>query len=182
MMKRLRFVVIISLTMLLVMVVACCSKHKTEQIKKVNEDLKARIDSAKMLAYTDKTYNVTVSYPDFFQDSDTTENGTARFNYPDNIKKEISLVMFVEPNVDGWNVKEAVKHLSDSLNHCVKEGDNYFIMSGQLKGNSQALFLEKCFLIDNHWVDYTLYYYPRHKKAIGRLADLLMVWEPTVKR
>lgn len=144
--------------------------------------LKVRIDSAKMIEYTDKTYNVTVFYPDFFQDSDTTENGTARFNYPDDINREISLIMFVEPNVDGWSVKEAVKHLSDSLNHCVKEGDNYFIMSGQLDGSAQFLFLEKCFLIDNKWVDYTLYYHSQHKEAIGRLVDLLMAWEPNGRK
>ena len=141
------------------------------------QQLKRQIDSVKIITYLDKTYNVIISYPDIFVATDTTP-GTARFRFPNDSVNEIALTMFVEPNIEGWNIKEAVQHLSDSLNTCIEEGKNYFIMTGKFSDNPSALFIEKCFLIDGNWIDYTLYYVSYYEEATERLADLVKKWEP----
>jgi hypothetical protein len=76
------------------------------------QQLKQRIESAKMKTYWDADYNVEVSYPDFFVVCDTAELGTARFYYPSEQEQEISLKMFVEPNVEGWNTKRMESYVS----------------------------------------------------------------------
>lgn len=136
-----------------------------------------RIDSAKMKTYTDRVYGVNVQYPAFFNVMDTMEAGSARFSYPD---KEIGirLSMFVEPNVDGWTVKEAVKHLTDSMTFCVKEGKDFFILEGTITQESSGAYLEKCFLLGDKWIDYTLFYGAEYENALERLKEMIREWHP----
>ena len=155
-----------------------CSWISPENVRfRAVQQLKRQIGSAKMITYLDQAYNVRISYPDFFVVTDTTP-GTARFRFPNDSVNEIALTMFVEPNIEGWNIKEAVLHLTDSLNTCIEEGKDYFIMTGEFSDNPRALFLEKCFLIDGNWIDYTLYYVSYYDEAIERLANLVKEWEP----
>lgn len=139
--------------------------------------LKERVDTARMITYVDSTYNVGLCYPSFFVIVDT-EPGTARFRYPSDSVNEIALTMFVEPNVEGWNIKDAVEHLTDSNCTCAKQGDDYYMMSGMFSDNPLALFYEKCFLIDGKWVNLTLYYLAEYETAIGRLIDSVKCWNP----
>jgi hypothetical protein len=145
------------------------------------QQLKQRIESAKMKTYWDADYNVEVCYPDFFVVCDTAKLGTARFYYPSEQEQEISLKMFVEPNVEGWNIHEAVEHLSDPQNICQEEGDDYFIMTGQISKEPGALFIEKCYLVNGMWIDFTLYYLAEDEIAIGRLKDMVKNWTPRLR-
>ena len=142
--------------------------------------IKHRIDTTEMKTYTDKVYGVKVQYPAFFNVLDTMEAGTARFSYPD---KEIGvrLSMFAEPNVEGWTVKEAVKHLTDSLTFCVKEGKDFFILKGTIGQESSGAYLEKCFLSGDNWIDYTLFYGTEYENAIERLKEMIRKWHPELK-
>ena len=139
--------------------------------------LKYRIDTAKMETYTDKVYGVKVQYPAFFNVMDTTEAGTARFSYPD---KEIvvRLSMFVEPNVEGWTIEEAVNNMTDSYTRCVAKGKDFFIMQGTTPNATVGAYLEKCFLLDNKWIDYTLFYDTHYGIALERLMALIWDWHP----
>ena len=96
-------------------------------------DLKSQMDTAKILTYVDKTCNVSVPYPSFFEVSDTSEAGTARFCYPNIMDRKITLTMFVETNVEGWSIKDAVEHLSDSTTTCLDSNKYFFIMVGKRK-------------------------------------------------
>ena len=148
------------------------------EMKSEPYELKQRIDSAVMKTYRDADYHVEISYPDFFAVCDTTEDGTARFYYPSNQEQRIALKMFVEPNVEGWNIHEAIKNLSNSNNVCQEEGEDYYIMSGQLDQDPRARFFEKCYLINGMWINYTVYYLAEDKDAIGRLIDTVKEWNP----
>ena len=155
-----------------------CSWTSPENVQfRAVQKLKHQIDTTKMITYLDKAYNVRISYPELFVATDTTP-GTARFRFPNDSVNEIALTMLVEPNIEGWNIKEAVQNLSDSLNVCIEEGKDYFIMTGKFSDNPCALFLEKCFLIDDNWIDYTLYYASDYEEAIERLANLVKEWKP----
>ena len=172
------------------LLMSCNSKSKTSTPKVVEEKniiqlFKEQIDTAEMRTYVDKDYNVEVSYPSFFAVCDTTENGTARFYFPNKQKGAVALIMFVEHNVDGWNIHEAVENLSDSLNICREEGKNYYLMTGSVDESSRIFFVEKCFLIDNKWYNYTLFYPAEFGGVMGRLRDTVKNWTPqpsTVKR
>ena len=139
--------------------------------------LKQMIDAAVMKTYTDGEYQVKVSYPDFFVMT-TAEPGTARFNYADEQKHVISMVMFVEPNVEGWSVAEAVKQIADFDNICEKQGKDYYIMSVQLSADPRACFYEKCYLMNGNWVDYAVYYLAEDKEAVERLIKTVKDWNP----
>ena len=140
--------------------------------------LKQRIDSAVMKTYLDTDYLVEVSYPDFFVVCDTVEEGTARIYYPSKQEQRIALMMFVEPNVEGWIIHEAIKNLSNSNNVCQEEGEDYYIMSGQIDQEPRARFFEKCYLLNGLWINYTVYYFAEDKDAIGRLIDTVKEWYP----
>lgn len=137
-----------------------------------------RLKSADIRTYMDKDYNIEVSYPAFFAVCDTSEDGTARFYYPNEHIRNISLIMFVEPNIEGWTIHEAIGHLADSLNICKEEGTDYYIMEGRVNNDVRAQFYEKCYLLDGMWVNYTLYYAIEYKSAIGRLFDIVKEWSP----
>jgi hypothetical protein len=179
-MKKLAFLILILLC--LGWAVSCPSQREeeredTESTLSPEVDLKNLIERAEMKTYRDADYDVEVCYPDFFVVCDTAEDGTARFYYPNENKKEISLIMFVEPNIEGWNIHEAVENLSDSMNICLEEGEDYFIFSSQSIGTRMCI-LEKCFLIDDQWIDYTLYYHLKYSNDIGRLVDMVKEWNP----
>jgi hypothetical protein len=141
------------------------------------DNVKEKLESPKMLTYIDKTYGVKVQYPDFFDASDTTEPGTARFHYINGNRRDISLVMFVEPNIKCWNIADAISNLSDSTTICMESTEDYYIMLGKLD-NGRGSYVEKCFLIDNTWVNYTLYYKPQYEEMMGKLKEMIMKWEP----
>lgn len=141
------------------------------------KQLKKRIDSAEMKTYYDNKYDVVVYYPDFFVITDSMP-GTARFRYPGDSVTTVALTMFVEPNIEEWNIEEAVYNLSDSANVCKKVGENFFIISGKFSDAPLAHYLEKCFLIDGNWIDYTLYYDAYNESAIERLYNMLLEWNP----
>lgn len=172
-MKRLFFTVYI-----IICCISCDRPSMAVRTDNSPQQLKQRIDSAEMKSYWDKTNDVEVFYPDFFNCADTTEVGTARFHFPSEKEKELSLVYFVEPNVDGWSIHEAVENLSDSVNICEQEGKDFFIMSGQFSQEPRGLFLEKCYLIGGKWFNYTLYYLSSHESSIGRLLDMVKEWNP----
>ena len=156
------------------------AETETEALTKTQGEasgLKQLIDAAVMKTYTDGEYQVKVSYPDFFVMT-TAEPGTARFNYADEQHHHISMVMFVEPNVEGWSVAEAVKQIADFDNICEKQGKDYYIMSGQLSADPRACFYEKCYLMNGNWVDYAVYYLAEDKEAVGRLIKTVKDWNP----
>lgn len=142
----------------------------------VSTSFKDSIDCAQMLIYTDKTFHVTVPYPDFFDASDTTEPGTARFYYPNKKDSKVRLTMFVESNVEGWNIKEAVHHLSDSATRCLVSGEDYFILCGKM--NASSSYIEKCYLVDDVWIDYAVYYNNKYEEDVRRLMEMIMKWNP----
>ena len=139
--------------------------------------LKEQIDAAKMRTYRDGENRVEVYYPDFFVVG-TAEPGTARFHYPDQQEHQISLVMFVEPNVEEWSISDAVKQLSDANNVCEEEGKDYYIISGRMAEEPNIRFCEKCYLMNGKWVDYSVYYLAEDKEAVGRLIELVKDWNP----
>ena len=141
----------------------------------VSETFRDSIDCAQMLTYTDKTFHVTVSYPDFFDASDTTKPGTARFYYPNKKDRKVTLTMFIEPNKEGWNIKEAVNHLSDSATICMEYDSNFFTMFGKMEFGS---YIEKCYLVNDVWIDYAVYYDKEHEEDVGRLMEMIMKWNP----
>ena len=175
-MKKLLLILIVLFCVLTYLSISNTST-KNVALSNATQQLKQRIDSAKMISYVDKAFNVQISYPDFFAVCDTFP-GTARFSYLNDSVNDIKMVLFVEPNVEGWDIAEAVGHLSDSVNVCMSQGDDYFIMSGRLSESPSVLFLEKCFLIDGNWVDYTIYYNSSHEKVTGRLLDTVIKWNP----
>ena len=179
-MKRSNYIILALIAFVLTLE-SCNSGNQSGQMEVLDNDspeLKKKIDSARMLTYTDKTYDVTIPYPGFFDASDTTEAGSAHICYPSINDRKIALVMFVEPNIEGWNIKEAVEHLSDSANVCLVEEKDFFIMEGKLDKKGHSLFLEKCYLMDDKWIDYTVYYRAEHKNAVGRLLDMVKEWKP----
>ena len=151
-----------------------------ESPSKEEKDLKSPMDTAKILTYVDKTYNVSVPYPSFFVATDTCEAGTARFCYPSNLVRKMTLTMFVEPNVEGWTIKDAVEHLSDSTTTCMDSNEYFFIMYGKGKNGNRVCYVEKCFLVNDFWIDYTLFYRPEYeeKDGIEKLMAMVMKWEP----
>ena len=154
-----------------------------ESLPKEEQDLKSPMDTAKILTYIDKTYNVRVPYPSFFEVTDTSEAGTARFCYPNIMERKITLSMFVEPNVEGWTIKDAVDHLSDSTTTCMDSNEYFFIMYGKGKNGNRVCYVEKCFLVNDYWIDYTLFYRPEYeeKDGIEQLMTMVMKWEPFEK-
>jgi hypothetical protein len=148
-----------------------------EESPEVAPGLKEQIDAAKMRTYRDGENRVEVSYPDFFVVG-TAEPGTARFHYPDQQEHQISMVMFVEPNVEEWSISDAVKNLSDANNVCEEEGKDYYIISGRMAEEPNIRFCEKCYLMNGKWVDYSVYYLAADKEAVGRLIETVKQWNP----
>jgi hypothetical protein len=165
----------------------CCPNKSVDETSMVEEspskeeqDLKSPMDTAKILTYVDKTYNVRVPYPSYFVATDTSEAGTARFCYPGNLVRKMTLTMFVEPNVEGWTIKDAVEHLSDSTTICMDSNESFFIMYGKGENDSRDCYVEKCFLVNDYWIDYTLFYRPECEERDGmeKLMAMVMKWEP----
>ena len=165
----------------------CCPNKSVDETSKAEEslsieegDLKAQMDTAKILTYVDKTYNVSVPYPCFFEVFDTSRAGTAKFCYPNIMERKIALTMFVEPNVEGWTIKDAVEQLSDSTTTCMDSNEYFFIMYGKGGNDSRGCYVEKCFLVNDYWIDYTLFYRPEYeeKDGIEKLMAMVMKWEP----
>ena len=160
----------------LLMLVSCQQSGKVS-VQDTKLQLKERLDSAEWNTFVDKTYQVGVIYPDFFK-ADTTEAGTARFYYLDGNEKAVCLTMFVEPNVEGWNIERATLELTDSCSTCLEKGKDYFIMEGTFKEDPNCLFFEKCYLIGDKWVDLAVYYRVRYRDDIGKLFEIIKCWNP----
>ncbi len=140
------------------------------------EALKGRIDSAVMRTFVDEGTGAYVLYPDFFE-ADTMDEATGRFTYEDDATGSFwKLVMFVEPNVDGWDIQEAVDTLCDSNTTLVEQGDDFYLLSGRMKRHRNTYFLEKCFLINNLWYNCTIYYDVRCERAAERLIEMVRKW------
>ena len=77
-------------------------------------------------------------------------------------------------------IKDAVEHLSDSTTICMDSDENFFIMYGKENGGNRSCYMEKCFLVNDYWLDYTLFYRPEYegKDGMERLMALVMKWEP----
>ena len=171
------------------LIIACCfigillcfSSCKNNSSTKTNNapkatSLKDRINSAQEKTYHDKVYNVTVPYLDFFN-ADTTEAGAARFEYKFE-KAYIRLVMFVEPNIEGWNIKEAVDNLAVDSERCLEETDKFFIMTGEMYEAPGYSCVEKCFLVADKWIDFTVYYPTDKADDVERLVKMVKNWNP----
>ena len=140
-------------------------------------ELKKKMEKGEMKTYIDTTYNVAVPYPDFFEVA-TLEPGTARFFYRVGDEKAVAIVMFVEPNIEGWTIQEAAVNLSDSANFCIGVGENFFLMSSTKYVDPDHPFFEKCFLIDGNWIDYAVYFQSDYLDAIYPLLYTLLDWKP----
>lgn len=164
-----------------VSILLSCSSCKSNSSIKTNNapkamSLKDRINSAQEKSYHDKVYNVTVPYLDIL-DADTTETGTARFEYRFE-KAYIRLVMFVESNIEGWNIKEAVDNLAVGSERCLEETDKFFIMTGEMYEAPGYSFMEKCFLVGDKWIDFTIYYPTDKADDVERFIDMVKKWNP----
>ena len=142
------------------------------------DSLKQQINSATIKDYYDKTFGVGIVYPDIFKEFDTLEAGTARFFYPSKENKELSLFMFVEPNVEKWSIKDAIFNFTDSTTQCLMEGENFYLLTGELGDSPHVMYIEKCYLVGNNWIDLTLYYIPEYKNAVERIVELVKNWNP----
>lgn len=158
----------------------CRDKYEYKDVKWDTPEtlLRKQINSAKIMEYHDRKSGAKLFYPDFFVIADTNEDSTICFYYPDEPKKELALEFFVTPNVDRWSIKEAISELTDSVTQCIKEDKDFFILSGEFDENYHITFIEKCYLIDDIWVDFTFYYLPKHKPAVDRLIKLIKEWNP----
>ena len=134
-----------------------------------------KMESTKMLKYIDPEVNIKVLYPDFFDSADNTE-GSARFYYPDSLNWEISLTMYV--NGGRYCTKEAIEHFSNSFTTCLAKGDDFFILYGKVDENARTKFLEKYFLVDGKWIEYSLFYRTRLEGGCTRLMSVIIDWDP----
>ncbi len=151
-------------------------KVHTQETLNNGGSLKERIDGAGMRKFSIPEYGVSVDYPEFFE-ADTAEEATGRFYYVDKRgRRVVSLIVYVEPNVEGWTIKEAVNNLCDSLSVCQEQGENYYILEGSIDNRRTAKYVEKCFLKDRHWINQTLFYDVSQKEAIGRLLGIVKEW------
>ena len=64
-----------------------------------------------------------------------------------NMVRKMTLTMFVEPNVEGWTIKDAVEHLSDSTTICLDSNESFFILYSKGENDSRGCYVEKCFLV-----------------------------------
>lgn len=135
------------------------------------------MDNTEMRTYIDKKYNAKVFYPAIFHAEDTSGIGTAHFRYLSSLL-HVSLELEVDTNIVYRNVEEAVSRRvdnSDSTTICLDRGKDYYLIKD--KGEFDS-FLCKSFLIDNHWIGYTLYYDNKCEEIIGRLINLMKEWDP----
>ena len=188
-MRRTMFIAIIGMAVVVTMFLSCTNKgsnikseaqeERMDAISKSDAcaELKKKMEKGEMKTYIDTTYNVAVPYPDFFEVA-TLEPGTARFFYRVGDEKAVAIVMFVEPNIEGWNIQEAAVNLSDSANFCIGVGENFFLMSSTKYVDPDHPFFEKCFLIDGNWIDYAVYFQSDYLDAIYPLLYTLLDWKP----
>lgn len=147
----------------------------TSAFRDNSETLRRKIDGARMVTYTLKGCGASIAYPDFFE-ADTVEDDCARFTFKDDKVREVRLVVFVEPNVDNLSVKEAMIALSDTSTVWLEEGSDFFTLAGTVDERPGFSFIEKCFLVDNKWVDFAIYYETKYEWAVRRLADSVLAW------
>lgn len=175
-MKKLFYIVLA-----LFVVVALGSQWRTRDwtsaFRNNSEDLRRKIDDARLLTYTLKGCGASIAYPDFFE-ADTVEEDCARFTYKDEKVREVRLVVFVEPNVDSLTIKEAMIALSDTSTIWLEEGSDFFTLAGTLDERPGFSFIEKCFLVDGNWVDYAIFYETKYEWAVRRLTDAVLGWHP----
>ena len=140
------------------------------------EKLEKRIESAEMKTYVDEKSNVKIPYPAFFNKEDT-KDGSPLFTYCDGETKVISMSLYVEVNHEGWDIEEAVEHLTDSNTICLEMCENYFVLAGKMLGDN-VFWLEKCYLINDQWMDYIVFFNPLYRRALKTLLEGVMDWNP----
>lgn len=136
--------------------------------------MKQQIDSVKIKTYIDKKYNVNIFYPSSFHMADTSKAGMAYFANSITDYK-VSLRLIVDSINSNRDVEKAVAmDMADTTIICLEKGNDFYFV----KGNS---FYKKCYLIDNNWIRYILFYREECEGAIDRLVGLIKEWDPRVK-
>ena len=178
-MRKTTYLIMACCSVVFLLIISSCKNSSSTQTDNAPNatSLKDRINAAQEKNYHDKTYNVTVPYLDCF-DADTAEAGTARFEYRYDEKTHIRLVMFVEPNIEGWNIKDAVSNLAVGSERCLKETDNFFIMTGEMSDGAGYSFMEKCFLVADNWIDLAMYYPTNKENDVERFIEIVKNWNP----
>ena len=158
--------------------------HKTSKPYAVL--LKEKLDSTEISVFCfNETPKFEVEYPECFTvEVDSEYIGSVRFLF-DEGNVRLTLSHFIEPNVEGWSIREAMDSLSKMGNISKKElGDRFYILEGTLNmGGYKVGTVEKCFLIEGFWINYTFYYYPAiYKTSVMRIIEMIRKWEPHVKK
>ena len=137
------------------------------------EDL---IDTMNIETYRFEKEVCQVNYPTCFKVSSEDSN-VVRFIMVIDNKTKIGLTCYVEPNVEGWNVKEAPDSLiKDSRKPIFKYvGHDYFVLYEDNLGDCS---FEKTYLIANKWYSYTLYYHKSLERQVECLMALVLAWHP----
>lgn len=168
---------ILPLSFIYIMQMPICTYDLRKAERYEIESLKSKMDSTEMRTYIDKKYNAKIFYPAFFYEKDTSGIGSAHFIYLGS-QLDVSLELDVDTNIVWRNVEEAVTRQvdnSDSTVMCLDRGKDYYLIKD--RGDSYSI-LRKSFLIDNHWIRYTLSYDNKCEKIIGRLINLFKEWDP----
>ena len=144
----------------------------------VRDRLEELIDTTNIETYRFEKEACQVNYPTCFKVSSEDSN-VVRFIMVIDNKTKIGLTCYVEPNVERWNVKEAVDSvLSDNRHFTFKYvGNNYYVLYEDIPDNGMCSF-EKTYLIANKWYSYTLYYQKTLEKQVERLMALVLAWHP----
>lgn len=157
--------------------------HKTSKPYAVL--LKEKLDSTEISVFCfNETPKFEVEYPECFTvEVDSEYIGSVRFLF-DEGNVRLTLSHFIEPNNEGWSIREAMDSLSrkDGLN---KElGDGFYILEGTLNMEGKKVgTIEKCFLVEGFWINYTFFYYPAtYKTSVMRIIEMIRKWEPHVKK
>ena len=141
--------------------------------------IKKRLDTTTTQTYRFEEEVCQVDYPSCFHVK-SKDSSVVRFIMEDeNDHVRIGLTCFIEPNVEGWNVNEAVDSvLSDNRHFTFKYvGSNYYVLYEDIPDNGMCSF-EKTYLIANKWYSYTLYYQKTLEKQVERLMELVLAWHP----
>lgn len=178
-------ILIVTVCFFLVASFSCQNQNQNQQtLKPYAELLKEKLDSAEMKVFCfNEGPTFEVDYPECFTvEFDSNYIGSVRFSFNENDVR-LSLTHFIEPNTEGWSLREAMDSLSgeDSLN---KElGDGFYMLEGTLNMEGKKVgTIEKCFLVGGYWINYTFFYYPAtYKTSVMRIIEMIRKWEPRVK-
>lgn len=162
-----------------------CQNQSQKTLKPYAEVLKEKLDSADMKVFCfNEVPTFEVEYPECFTvEVDSDYIGSVRFHFDENDVR-LTLTHFIEPNTEGWSLREAMDSLSrkDGLN---KElGDGFYLLEGTLNMEGKKVgTIEKCFLVEGFWINYTFFYYPAtYKTSVMQIIEMIRKWEPRFKK